>query len=178
MHEIDIHIEPAEKYRRVIGGVAIPDQQGEDEVSLTDDAYEDWPEEHKEAANGYIDAVDEGSAHTATISQIGDTEYRISCPTCSRSWTTTAQGHRVEGAKDDLRSRLKAHRPCEDGETLSWDVFSVAADPDLVAKIATYFDGMTPDEPTDLLRAKLRLLDCSVYANAQLAATAELREVA
>ena len=59
---------------------------------------------------------------------------------------------------------------------LSWDDFSVSKDPDLVSKMATYFDGMEPDEPTDLLRAKLRLLDCEVYANAQIAAQAELRD--
>ena len=59
---------------------------------------------------------------------------------------------------------------------LSWDLFSVSSDPDLVAKMATYFDGMEPDEPTGRLRAKLRLLDCEVYANAQIAAQAELRE--
>lgn len=58
---------------------------------------------------------------------------------------------------------------------LSWDDFSPASDPDLVAKIATYFDGMDPDEPTDRLRAKCRLLDPEVYVNAQIAARAELR---
>lgn len=60
-------------------------------------------------------------------------------------------------------------------EPLTWGDFSVSSDPDLVAKMATYFDGMAPDEPTDALRAKLRLLDPEVYANAQIAATGELR---
>lgn len=60
-------------------------------------------------------------------------------------------------------------------ETLSWDMLSVASDPDLAAKIATYFDGVDPDDPTDLIRAKLRLLDIDIYVNAQIAAREELR---
>lgn len=63
-------------------------------------------------------------------------------------------------------------------DPLSWDMLSVSSDPDLVAKIATYFEGMDPDESTGRLRAKLRLLDCEVYAKAQTAARAELRESA
>lgn len=60
-------------------------------------------------------------------------------------------------------------------KTLSWDMVTPADDPDLLAKIATYFDGMDPSEPTDALRAKCRLLDVDVYVNAQIAAKEELR---
>ena len=60
-------------------------------------------------------------------------------------------------------------------ETLSWDMISPASDPDLAAKIATYFDGVDADEPTELIRAKLRLLDVGIYVNAQVAAREELR---
>lgn len=63
----------------------------------------------------------------------------------------------------------------EEMETLSWDMLSVASDPDFAAKIATYFDGVDPDEPTDLIRAKLRLLDVDIYVDAQVAAREELR---
>lgn len=64
----------------------------------------------------------------------------------------------------------------DDLPTLSWDDISPSSDPDLLAKIATYFDGMEPDEPTDALRAKCRLLNVEVYADAQIAATAELKD--
>lgn len=60
--------------------------------------------------------------------------------------------------------------------TVSWEDLSVSSDSDLVAKMATYFDGVTPDEPLALIRSKLRLLDVDVYINAQLAARAELRQ--
>ena len=60
-------------------------------------------------------------------------------------------------------------------ETLSWDMISPASGPDLAAKIATYFDGVDSDEPTDLIRAKLRLLDVDIYVDAQIAAREELR---
>jgi hypothetical protein len=60
-------------------------------------------------------------------------------------------------------------------ETLSWDLISPASDPDLAAKIATYFAGIDSDEPTDRIRAKLRLLDVDIYVNAQVAAREELR---
>ena len=60
--------------------------------------------------------------------------------------------------------------------TLSWDLISVASDPDLVTKMATYFDGLAPDKSTGRLRAKLRLLPVGVYANTQVAARAELRD--
>lgn len=62
----------------------------------------------------------------------------------------------------------------EDLITLSWDTASVPSDPDRAAKIATYFDGVDPHEPTELIRAKLRLLDVEIYANASLAATNEM----
>jgi len=61
-------------------------------------------------------------------------------------------------------------------EPLSWSMTNVASDPDVVKKMATYFDGMDTDEPTDLLRAKLRLVEIDVYVNAQIAAQAELRD--
>jgi hypothetical protein len=61
-------------------------------------------------------------------------------------------------------------------DPLTWDDISPSSDPDLLAKIATYFDGMGADEPTDRLRAKCRLLDVEVYVDAQIAARAELRE--
>jgi len=61
-------------------------------------------------------------------------------------------------------------------EPLRWDMISVSSDPDLVSKMATYFDGMSPEESVELLRAKLRLLDVEVYANAQIAAEGELRD--
>lgn len=63
----------------------------------------------------------------------------------------------------------------DDMDTLTWGMISTSSDPDLLSKIATYFEGMEPDEPTDLLRAKCRLLDVDVYANAQIAARQELR---
>ncbi|ACM56350.1 hypothetical protein [Halorubrum lacusprofundi] len=63
----------------------------------------------------------------------------------------------------------------EEMETLSWDILSVASDPDLAAKVATYFDGVDADEPTELIRAKLRLLDVDIYVDAQVAAREELR---
>ena len=63
----------------------------------------------------------------------------------------------------------------EDIKTLSWEDISPASDPDLISKVATYFDGMHADEPADRLRAKCRLLDVEVYVNAQIAARSELR---
>lgn len=61
-------------------------------------------------------------------------------------------------------------------EPLSWDDISVSSDPDLIAKMATYFEGMRPSERTERLRAKLRLLNVEDYANVQVAARQELRE--
>lgn len=63
----------------------------------------------------------------------------------------------------------------EDMKSLSWDLLTVSCDSDLVATMATYFDGVDPDEPTDLIRAKLRLLDVDIYTDAQIAAREELR---
>jgi hypothetical protein len=64
----------------------------------------------------------------------------------------------------------------DDLPTLSWDMISPASDPDLLSKLATYFDGMDPDEPAEKLRAKCRLLPVGVYTDAQVAAKAELRQ--
>ena len=63
-----------------------------------------------------------------------------------------------------------------DFDILTWDDISPASDPDLLAKIATYFEGMAPDEPAGRLEAKCRLLNVEVYADAQLAAREELRD--
>jgi len=57
-----------------------------------------------------------------------------------------------------------------DVEAVSWDDIEPSSDPDLLAKIATYFEGMDPVEPTERLRAKCRLLDVQVYLRAQMAA--------
>lgn len=64
------------------------------------------------------------------------------------------------------------------GRRLSWENVSVADDGDLLAKIATFFDGMEPDEPRELLRAKCRLLPVEPYVHAQAAAEEELRNQA
>lgn len=62
----------------------------------------------------------------------------------------------------------------DDLPALSWDMISVSSDPDLCSQMATYFDGIEPGEPTDLIRAKLRLVDVEVYANAQIAAQTDI----
>ena len=64
----------------------------------------------------------------------------------------------------------------EDIPRLSWSMIDVPSDPDLLSKLATYFDGIDADDPADLIRAKLRLVDVDVYAPAQVAAQAELRQ--
>ncbi|AFZ74543.1 hypothetical protein [Natronobacterium gregoryi] len=79
-----------------------------------------------------------------------------------------------EAIEDDVEDRGYSLDHDVDGSL--WHQFNVAKDPDLLAKIATYFDGVDATEPTDLIRAKLRLLDGQVYANAQIATEAELRE--
>ncbi|MDS0280285.1 hypothetical protein NDI85_21100 [Halomicroarcula sp. S1AR25-4] len=86
-------------------------------------------------------------------------------------------------AADDFQELVdNAPEPAEFGvdedemKTLSWDMISPASDPDLLAKIATYFEGMEPDEPADLLSAKCRLLDVDIYVDAQVAAREELRD--
>jgi hypothetical protein len=63
----------------------------------------------------------------------------------------------------------------DDIEPLSWEMLSVSSDPDLVTRMATYFDGMDAHERTERLRAKLRLLDVEDYVNVQVAARNELR---
>ena len=75
-----------------------------------------------------------------------------------------------------MESAPEPSEPDDEMEPLSWDMVSVPKDPDLVAKMATYFDGADPTEPTDQLRAKFRLLDVDRMVNAQLAAREELRE--
>lgn len=121
---MQITIEPNEKYWRVIDPV--------EHVHGEDTDYEEWSDEDKEAADAYLNTIE----NAPTTEDIGEDP--------------------------------------EDLDTLSWDDFSVSSDPDLVSKMATYFTGMYPDEPTDRLRAKLRLVDCDHYANAQVAAQAEL----
>jgi len=168
MHsKVELTITPNEKYHRVVDGYADPDGDDTNEAE-----WNDWPDEHKEAADAYLSVA---GAATPEPRQVSSDEYTISCPHCGRKWQMEA---RRDGAatKSDLKSRLDAHLPCDEREELSWDLFSPANDPDLLANIATYFEGMEPSEPTDRLRAKCRLLDCDVYATAQTASRAELRE--
>lgn len=122
---VSVRIEPNEKYRRVISTYTDPEP--------AEEPWEEWPEEHQEAADGYVEVVD-------------------SAPSAEE----------LDKDPDDL-------------ETLSWDLLSVASDPDLAAKMATYFDGVDSDEPTEKIRAKLRLLHVEDYADVQLAARQELR---
>jgi len=90
-----------------------------------------------------------------------------------REHTEAAEAYQTLIAEAPTADEIGMDR--EEMETLSWDMLSVASDPDLAAKIATYFDGVDPDEPTDLIRAKLRLLDVEIYTDAQLAAREEIR---
>lgn len=64
--------------------------------------------------------------------------------------------------------------PLTERTELSWDHLTVCEDPRLVEAMATYFHGIDPSDDTAKNRAKLRLLDVEVYANAQIAARAEL----
>lgn len=128
---IDLTLAPNDKYRRVIGDVGAADA---DETPADQDDYEDWPAEHREAANDYQELLD-------------------------NAWTPSES--------DDVDE--------SDLDVLSWDDLSPASDPDLLAKIATYFEGMTAAEPSDRLHAKCRLLDVEIYVDAQLAAREELR---
>jgi len=172
MHEVTLTIEPNEKYRAVVEG-----EFPGDEVP---DSEEEWREQHPapDAADAYVEAV--GGAPTEDelvpakdrLEDLGGGEYRISCRHCDTSWRMTDDTPTID-AREELADRLESHRPCGEG-ALSWDMFSPASDPDLLAKIATYFDGIEPDEPGDRIAAKLRLLDCEVYANAQIAARQEL----
>jgi hypothetical protein len=129
---VTIEIAPNDKYRRVLGTYTEPDATETDESEI-----DDWPDDHQNAADDYIEFVDEAAV---------DAEEYV----------------------DDV----------EEIPTVSWDDISPSSDPDIIAKVATYFEGMDPSEPTDLLRAKCRLLDVDIYIDAQLAATAELRETA
>jgi hypothetical protein len=63
----------------------------------------------------------------------------------------------------------------EDLDPLTWDMVSPPNDPDLLARMATYFEGINPPDDSDLIMAKLRLLDVEQMVNAQLAAKAEAR---
>ncbi len=130
---VDLTIAPNEKYRRVIGLYGHEEGLDAAEDSPAID-YEDWPDEHKDAADGYIEVVDS---------------------------TPDPEHHGVD--PDDIK-------------TLTWDHISPSSDPDLLAKIATYFEGMAPDEPSELLQSKCRLLDVEIYVDAQVAARQELRE--
>jgi len=85
-------------------------------------------------------------------------------------------------AAADAYSETIEHAPiaeelCEDFPAipeLTWADISPPDDPELLATVATYFDGMAPDEPTARLRAKCRLLAVDTYSNAQIAARSEL----
>lgn len=129
MHEIDIHIEPNEKFREVIRGERATDDVPESEEEFKEQA------DHHEVTDAHLEIV-----------------------------------HNTPEPED--------HGADYEQEPLSWSDFSVSSDPDPVAKMATYFDGMDAAETTGRLRAKLRLLDPEVYADVQIAATAELQEAA
>jgi len=167
---VNLTIEPTEKFYRVTEGYADPD-----DIESNEAEWHDWPDEHQEAADAFIERVDQDATEATPITDHGDGELSISCPTCGWDCTTTARESREEMAKSDLRSRLDAHLPCNDMETPSWDLISLPDDADLVGKMATYLTGMEPDEPTNLLRAKLRLIDADLYLRVQYAARTELQ---
>lgn len=150
MFEVDITIRPNEKYRYVVEGESPTEPAVDPDGDGTDPrANPSIPEDEK--ANRF------GARETEPPEE----------------WDETA---------DAFTDVVAATPSAEDFDLepedvpLSWEHFSVASDPDLLAKIATYFEGMDPDEPTGRLRAKCRLLDPEAYANAQLAAREELRE--
>lgn len=87
--------------------------------------------------------------------------------------STAAAAHSYANTMENIQD---AGDDASEGDTLTWSHLSVASDPDLVAKMATYFDGIYPDEPTERIRSKLRLLDVEVYATVQVAARSELRD--
>jgi len=124
MRPITLTIEPSDKYRRVIGAY--------NDTDTPDTEYDDWPDDHQDAANAYIETVEQA-------------------PTA-----------------EDL------DMDPNDMSVLQWSDISVSSDPDLVKRMATYLDGLKPEEPTAELRAKLRLLDVDTYATIQLAAREEL----
>lgn len=64
----------------------------------------------------------------------------------------------------------------DDYPELTWDMISPPNDPDLLTRMATYFEGIATTDDSDLIRAKLRLLDVEQMANAQIAAKAETRD--
>lgn len=168
---VTVTIEPNDKYNEVIRG-----EHPSDEVPETEEEYIE-ESNHHEASEAYLETI-HGSPTTEDLiaaEEDGD-DVVAECPHCSRSWRMEVRFGEVEQAKSDVESRVEAHLPCREGQALSWDDFSVSSDPDLVKKMATYFDGVDATEPTELIRAKLRLLDCEVYANVQIAARSELRE--
>ena len=121
---VELTIEPNDKYDRVVGGYSADVNRQE--------SYHEWPAEHQEAADGYVEAIESAPTEVADIA-----------------------------APEEL-------------DALRWEDIAPASDPDLIAKVATYFEGMEPDEPTERLRSKCRLLDVETYANAQFAARQEL----
>lgn len=121
---VDLTIEPNAKYDRVVGGYSADIDRQE--------PHHEWPEEHQEAADGYVEAIEDAPTEVADIA--------------------------------DLEAR----------DALRWEDIAPASDPDLIAKVATYFHGMEPDEPTERLRSKCRLLNVETYCNAQFAARQEL----
>ncbi len=128
-----VTLAPNDKYRRVVALYGHDEGPDAAEDSPAD-SYEEWPDEHRDAADGYVEVVD-----------------------------NAPEPEDVGIDPNDV-------------DPLTWDDISPSSDPDLLAKIATYFEGMTPDEPRDVLRAKCRLLDVDLYAQAQTAARQELRE--
>lgn len=54
---------------------------------------------------------------------------------------------------------------------LTWTDVSLPEDEDILRRMAGYFEGVECDEPTDLIRSKLRLLPVQQAINAQIAAT-------
>ena len=128
---VDLQIAPNDKYRRVIG--LYGHEEGLDAAEdSTADSYEEWPDEHRDAADGYVEVID--------------------------------------NAPEPEHAGIDPN----DIDPLTWADITPSSDPDLLAKIATYFTGMVADEPKDLLRAKCRLLDVDLYAQAQTAAREEL----
>lgn len=174
MPPVELTIEPNEKYRAVVEG-----EFPGDEIPPTEEEYR---EQHPapDAADAYIETVDGAPTESDIVppedrvETLGAGVYAISCRHCDRTWRMEDSETKKVDPREDLKSRLEAHRPCVDG-ALTWADFSPSSDPDLLSKLATYFDGITADEPADRIRAKLRLLDCDVYVRAQIAARGELR---
>lgn len=58
----------------------------------------------------------------------------------------------------------------EKGEVLTWDAVSVAEDPQILASICSYFNGVSSGEGVEEIRRKLRTADVEWYVNAFLVA--------